>query len=130
MSTGPLKKLSRLAPDKPSGGANANVELTAQALERIRGYRAENPEFEGKPFRVYVEGGGCAGFRYGFTFDEFKDDDIHIDCGDLTVVIDPLSLEHLAGSRVHYVSSFQSSGFVIDNPNASASCGCGHSFGV
>ena len=79
--------------------------------------------------RVYIQGGGCSGFQYGFEFDENRaEDDVAIDTDDVTLLVDPLSLQYLMGSEVDYTESLQGAQFVIRNPNAKTTCGCGSSF--
>ncbi len=102
--------------------------VTEKAVAKVRSFQTGNKEAEGKFFRVYVQGGGCSGFQYGFTFDEKRDDDSVISTGELTVVVDPVSLPYLQGATVDYMEDFRGSGFVVQNPNATGSCGCGHSF--
>ena len=81
--------------------------------------------------RVFVQGGGCSGFQYGFTFDEnINDGDKEIDNNGVTLVVDPMSYEYLAGAEVDYRESLEGSMFVINNPNATTTCGCGSSFSV
>lgn len=81
--------------------------------------------------RVYVTGGGCSGFQYGFTFDEnISDDDTVVENGDVTLVVDPLSFQYLNGAEVDYVEGLQGAQFVIRNPNATTTCGCGSSFSI
>ena len=81
--------------------------------------------------RVYVSGGGCSGFQYGFTFDETaNDDDTRIVKNGVTVLIDPMSLQYLNGAEIDYTDGLQGSQFVIRNPNATTTCGCGQSFGA
>jgi iron-sulfur cluster insertion protein len=81
--------------------------------------------------RVYVTGGGCSGFQYGFTFDEnINDDDTVVENGDVTLVVDPLSFQYLNGAEVDYVEGLQGAQFVIRNPNATTTCGCGSSFSI
>lgn len=109
--------------------AEANtLVVTDKAMAKVQAFRAGNKEAEGKVFRVYVQGGGCSGFQYGFTFDDRREDDTTIQVGELTVAIDPMSLPYLKGSTVDYMEDFRGSGFVVQNPNATGSCGCGHSF--
>jgi iron-sulfur cluster insertion protein len=87
-----------------------------------------NPELK---LRVFVQGGGCSGFQYGFTFDDkVKDGDRTIENQGVTLVIDPMSYEYLAGAEVDYKESLEGSMFVINNPNATTTCGCGASFSV
>ena len=89
---------------------------------------------EGNPglkLRVYISGGGCSGFQYGFTFDEEQaEDDIAVVNDGITLLIDPLSYQYLMGAEVDYSESLQGAQFVIRNPNASTTCGCGSSFSV
>jgi len=81
--------------------------------------------------RVYVTGGGCSGFQYGFTFDEaFNDGDTKVEKAGVTLLVDPMSYQYLAGAEIDYVDDLEGARFVIRNPNASTTCGCGSSFGV
>lgn len=80
--------------------------------------------------RVFIRGGGCSGFQYGFSFDQAQDDDLEVSCSGLSVLVDPLSLQYLQGARVDYIDDLQGARFVVDNPNASATCGCGSSFSI
>lgn len=81
--------------------------------------------------RVYVTGGGCSGFSYGFDFaEELEDDDATFVNGDATMVVDSLSYQYLAGSTIDYVEGLEGSRFVVDNPNATTTCGCGSSFSI
>ena len=76
-----------------------------------------------------VQGGGCSGFQYGFTFDEeIAGDDTRLDKGGVTLLIDPMSLQYLAGAEIDYQQGIQGEQFVIKNPNATSTCGCGSSF--
>ena len=89
---------------------------------------------EGTPdlkLREFVSGGGCSGFQYGFTFEEeVNDDDTQVDKDGVTLLIDPMSLQYLVGAEIDYTDSLQGSQFVIRNPNATTTCGCGSSFSV
>lgn len=81
--------------------------------------------------RVYIQGGGCSGFQYGFEFDENRaEDDLAVDTDGVTLLVDPLSLQYLMGAEVDYSESLQGAQFVIRNPNAKTTCGCGSSFSV
>ena len=81
--------------------------------------------------RVYVTGGGCSGFQYGFTFDqELAEDDFVIDREGVALVVDALSFQYLVGSRVDYKEDLDGSRFVVENPNATTTCGCGSSFSI
>ncbi len=81
--------------------------------------------------RIYVQGGGCSGFQYGFTFDEsVKEGDEEIVTDGVKLLVDPMSMQYLMGAEVDYSEGLQGSQFVIRNPNATTSCGCGSSFSV
>ncbi len=81
--------------------------------------------------RVYVTGGGCSGFSYGFTFDEeVNEGDTQIEKNGVTLIVDSMSLQYLVGGTVNYTSGLDGSRFFVDNPNATATCGCGSSFSV
>jgi iron-sulfur cluster insertion protein len=87
-----------------------------------------NPELK---LRVYVTGGGCSGFQYGFTFDEeVNEDDTLVVKNGVTVLVDAMSVQYLNGAEIDYTDGLQGSQFVIRNPNASTTCGCGSSFSV
>jgi iron-sulfur cluster insertion protein len=89
---------------------------------------------EGDPnlrLRIFVTGGGCSGFQYGFAFDdESKEDDVTVDKGPIQVVVDAMSLQYMVGADIDYEENLEGSRFVIKNPNASSTCGCGSSFSV
>jgi iron-sulfur cluster insertion protein len=81
--------------------------------------------------RVFVQGGGCSGFQYGFTFDEaVNEDDTQMNKNGVTLLIDAMSLQYLMGAEIDYKEDLQGAQFVIKNPNASTTCGCGSSFSV
>ena len=81
--------------------------------------------------RVYIQGGGCSGFQYGFEFDEQQgEDDVAVQTDGVTLLVDPLSLQYLMGAEVDYTESLHGAQFVIRNPNAKTTCGCGSSFTV
>lgn len=81
--------------------------------------------------RVYIQGGGCSGFQYGFTFDEdVQDGDTTIENGGVTLLVDPLSVQYLTGAEIDYEEDLSGAQFIIRNPNASTTCGCGSSFSV
>jgi iron-sulfur cluster insertion protein len=85
-----------------------------------------NPELK---LRVFVTGGGCSGFQYGFTFDEVtNEDDTILEKSGVTLLIDPMSFQYLVGAEIDYSEGLQGSQFVIKNPNATSTCGCGSSF--
>lgn len=89
-------------------------------------------EEEGNPglkLRVFVSGGGCSGFQYGFTFDEeANEDDTAMEKNGVTLLIDPMSFQYLVGAEIDYSEGLEGSQFVIRNPNATSTCGCGSSF--
>ena len=91
-------------------------------------------EEEGNPalkVRVFVTGGGCSGFQYGFTFDEeVAEDDTTMEKNGVQLLIDPMSYQYLVGAEIDYTDGLEGSQFVIRNPNASSTCGCGSSFSV
>ncbi|TXH64817.1 MAG: iron-sulfur cluster insertion protein ErpA [Lysobacteraceae bacterium] len=108
--------------------AAALIEFTAAAAAKVRELILE----EGNPglkLRVYIQGGGCSGFQYGFEFDEQQnEDDLAISTDDVVLLVDPLSLQYLVGAQVDYTESLHGAQFVIRNPNAKTTCGCGSSF--
>jgi iron-sulfur cluster insertion protein len=89
---------------------------------------------EGNPslmLRVYIQGGGCSGFQYGFTFDEsLQDGDTEVVTDGVKLLVDPMSMQYLAGAQIDYTEGLQGAQFVIRNPNATTTCGCGSSFSV
>jgi iron-sulfur cluster insertion protein len=102
--------------------------FTENAVNKVK----ELIEDEGTPdlkLRVFVTGGGCSGFQYGFTFEEeVNEDDTTIERGGVKLLVDPMSLQYLMGAEIDYQDSLQGSQFVIKNPNATTTCGCGSSF--
>lgn len=106
------------------------LDFSPSAAAKVRELIAQ----EGNPalkLRVYIQGGGCSGFQYGFEFDEQQsEDDLAITTDDVTLLVDPLSLQYLMGAVVDYTESLQGAHFVIRNPNAKTTCGCGSSFTV
>lgn len=115
-------------PAQPQADENPII-ITPSALERLVGFAAEKAEFQGKHFRVFIEGGGCSGMRYGFAFDDPSEDDFTWAVNGLGVTVDPLSMQYLRGAKIDYLKDDQHEGFLVDNPNAKTSCGCGHSSG-
>ena len=106
------------------------IQLTKRAVSKVK----ELISGEGNPdlhLRVFVTGGGCSGFQYGFSFDdEHQDDDTEVVKDGVTVVIDGMSYQYLVGATVDYSESLTGSQFVVENPNASSTCGCGASFSL
>jgi iron-sulfur cluster assembly protein len=105
------------------------LTITASAAAKIKELLAEEEDVN--VLRVAIQGGGCSGFQYGLGFDRgATEGDLTFEQHGVTVVVDPYSAPYLGGASVDYVDTIQQSGFAIDNPNAVASCGCGHSFQV
>jgi iron-sulfur cluster insertion protein len=106
------------------------IEITDSAKEKIVDLLAEenNPSLK---LRTFVQGGGCSGFQYGFTFDEDQnEDDFEFMLGDYKVVVDAMSMQYLQGAVIDYKEDLTGSNFSIKNPNAQTTCGCGSSFSV
>lgn len=108
----------------------AAMQFTQGAANKVKALVEE----EGNPrlkLRVFVTGGGCSGFQYGFTFDdELAEDDTLIEREGVGLVVDPLSFQYLVGAEVDYTEGLEGSRFIINNPNATTTCGCGSSFTV
>ena len=108
----------------------APLELTTAAVERLAVLMTAKDNQDLR-LRVYVQGGGCSGFQYGFQFEEDKAvDDFEFNTDGVTVVVDPLSYQYLTGASIDFVDDLQGTRFVVNNPNATATCGCGASFGI
>jgi len=106
------------------------IELQPSAVEKIRDLLAEenNPDLK---LRIFVQGGGCSGFSYGFTFDETaQEDDFDLEFDGVHLLVDSMSAQYLSGSSVDYREDLMGSEFKISNPNAVTTCGCGSSFSV
>lgn len=105
-----------------------SLTLTEAAAEKISGLLA-NEENTDLHLRIFVSGGGCSGFQYGFTFDDtIKDNDHVVENHGVKLLVDPMSLKLIDGAEVDYQTSLNGESFVIRNPNAASSCGCGKSF--
>lgn len=106
------------------------MNLDAAAVAKVQELLAEenNPDLK---LRVFVQGGGCSGFQYGFTFAESQDeDDFAYEFDGVNVVVDAMSIDYLRNAEIRYQDDIMGSSFVIDNPAATTTCGCGSSFGV
>ena len=106
------------------------IEFSDAAARKVKALvdEEENPNLK---LRVYVTGGGCSGFQYGFTFDEkVNEGDTTIDKDQVTLVVDPMSLQYLMGGMVDYTEGLEGARFFVNNPNATTTCGCGASFSV
>jgi iron-sulfur cluster insertion protein len=104
--------------------------FTDAAAAKVKELLLEEPSPDMK-LRVFVTGGGCSGFKYGFTFDEeTQEDDLAVENGGVTLLVDPMSLQYLTGAEIDYKDDVDGAQFVIRNPNATTTCGCGSSFAV
>jgi iron-sulfur cluster assembly accessory protein len=107
------------------------LTLTERAATKVRALMAQEPAGEAEVLRVAIQGGGCGGFEYALGFDRgATGEDQEFEYYGVRVVVDPASAQYLRGATVDFVESLKESGFKVDNPNASGSCGCGHSFQV
>ena len=106
------------------------INFTDNAVNKVKELIKEEDTPDLK-LRVFVSGGGCSGFQYGFTFEEsINEDDTQVTKDSVTLLIDPMSLQYLTGAEIDYQDNVQGSQFVIKNPNAETTCGCGSSFSV
>jgi len=106
------------------------IEITASAAAKIVDLLAEenNPNLK---LRTFVQGGGCSGFQYGFTFDEEQaEDDFVVEKDGVKLLIDSMSMQYLSGATIDYKDELMGASFTIQNPNAESTCGCGSSFSV
>jgi iron-sulfur cluster insertion protein len=117
----------------PSEAAPAGISpilFTDNAADKVRQLIEEENNAALK-LRIYVSGGGCSGFQYGFTFDDnAAEDDTRVEKNGVTLLIDPMSYQYLMGAEIDYQEGLDGSRFVIKNPNATTTCGCGSSFSV
>lgn len=111
-------------------GAESPLNFTDAAAQKV----SQLIEQEGNPelkLRVYIQGGGCSGFQYGFTFDEeIQSGDTEVDKLGVKLLVDPMSVQYLTGAEIDYREDLSGAQFIIRNPNASTTCGCGSSFSV
>jgi iron-sulfur cluster insertion protein len=113
----------------PAEGATP-LNFTDAAARKV-GRLIEQEGNPGLKLRVYISGGGCSGFQYGFTFDEeIQEGDTQIENCGVTLLVDPLSVQYLTGAEIDYKEDLSGAQFVIRNPNATTTCGCGSSFSV
>ena len=106
------------------------IDLQASAIAKLKELIAEeaNPDLK---LRVFVQGGGCSGFQYGFTFDEDKnEDDFDLEFDGVSVLVDSMSAQYLQGAKIKYTEDAMGAAFAIENPNAQTTCGCGSSFSI
>lgn len=105
------------------------INISENAVRKIKDIMSDEPSTS--RLRVFVQGGGCSGFQYGFTIDDQKnDDDFEIQAGELVVLVDSMSSQYLQGAEIDYIESLAGSQFSIKNPNAQTTCGCGSSFAI
>lgn len=117
-------------PMQPKTVEPAGTALTAAAAAKVKKLVEEegNPDLK---LRVVVQGGGCSGFQYGFEFDQnIAEDDIQIEKDGVVMLVDSMSMQYLAGAEVDYLEGLEGARFVINNPNAKSTCGCGSSFSM
>jgi iron-sulfur cluster insertion protein len=104
--------------------------FTEHAAEKVKelSTRQDNP---GSMLRVYIQGGGCSGFQYGFALEGAEnEDDMVVETDGVKLLVDPMSFQYLMGAEIDYLEDLQGARFVINNPNATTTCGCGSSFGI
>ncbi len=126
MSELKLRGFHKMSINNPS----KSIDITESALLRIKDVMDSNNEL-GSKFRVYVTGGGCSGFQYGFKFDsEVAFDDDVIEYDNFSILLDSMSYPYLFGSTLDFIEDLSGSKFIIENPNAKTTCGCGESFTI
>ena len=116
--------------DTPALSGAPSLVFTDSAAAKVAELIAEeaNPNLK---LRVFISGGGCSGFQYGFTFDETREEgDTQVENAGVTLLVDPMSIQYLAGAEIDYKDDLEGARFVIRNPNAVTTCGCGSSFSV
>ena len=106
------------------------VSMTQNAVQRLKTLIAEKEKTD-LMLRVYVQGGGCSGFQYGFQFEEQREkDDFEFERDGVKLLVDSMSFQYLAGSEINFIDDLMGTRFVVSNPNAATTCGCGSSFAV
>ncbi|WAI11970.1 MAG: iron-sulfur cluster insertion protein ErpA [Buchnera aphidicola (Macrosiphum albifrons)] len=106
------------------------LTLTEKAIKKIK-YLIEIQNNHNLKLRIYINGGGCSGFQYQFVFDaSMNEDDVIITQSDISLIIDPISLQYLYGGKIDYLENLEGSKFIVSNPNAKNTCGCGSSFSI
>jgi iron-sulfur cluster insertion protein len=111
-----------------SSTPSSALEFTSAAAFKVSEL-IQDEDNEQLKLRVYVQGGGCSGFQYGFTFDEEQlDDDTAVDQDGVRLLVDPMSFQYLIGAKIDYKDDLDGARFIINNPNATTTCGCGSSF--
>ena len=111
------------------GSTGPLLTLTDAAIAKVKFFAGTMPDSQNKPLRILVQGGGCSGFQYGFTFDEIvNEDDTTMTKNGVQLLIDSMSYQYLVGAEIDYKDDLEGAQFVIKNPNATTTCGCGSSF--
>jgi iron-sulfur cluster insertion protein len=124
----PERMQTDLSPAPDYQSLERPLQFTSAAAAKVSELIAEEGN-DALKLRVYIQGGGCSGFQYGFEFDEQQaEDDLAVQTDGVTLLVDPLSLQYLMGAEVDYTESLHGAQFVIRNPNAKTTCGCGSSF--
>ena len=117
-------------PSEPPTIPPQALVFTEHAADKVREISARQ-EKSGAMLRVYIQGGGCSGFQYGFALEENENqDDTVIETDGVKLLVDPMSFQYLMGAEIDYLEDLQGARFVINNPNATTTCGCGASFGI
>lgn len=112
----------------PATDIPAPLDFTDSAAHKVKELIEEEDNDQLK-LRVFIQGGGCSGFQYGFTFEEERQgDDTAVENAGVTLLVDPMSLQYLMGAKIDYKEDLEGARFIINNPNASTTCGCGSSF--
>jgi len=101
------------------------ISFSDTAVNKVKEFAAQTPDAEGKNLRIFIQGVGCSGFAYGFTFDEQRDGDTVVENGDLKVLVDPNSAPNLTGATVDFIDDQRGTGFMVDNPNTPDMDACG-----
>ncbi len=128
-STGPSAASVPVAMPTLAEGAEP-IRISDTVVSKVAEMLAEEND-PNLRLRIFVTGGGCSGFQYGFSFDdEVKEDDVRVDRGAIGVVVDAMSLQYLMGAEIDYEDNLEGARFIIRNPNATTTCGCGSSFSV
>lgn len=128
-TTGATAEATSPTQPKDAGGAPPPAIIFTDAAAAKVKTLIEEEKNDRLKLRVFVSGGGCSGFQYGFTFDEKEqDDDTRIEKGGVTLLVDPMSFQYLVGAEIDYTEGLEGAQFVIRNPNATTTCGCGSSF--
>lgn len=105
------------------------LAITDKAVQKIKSFQSQDTD-AGKAFRIYVQGGGCSGFEYGFSLDHPGQEDHVQEKEGVKVIVDPYSAPYIENATVDYYEDFRGAGFAVKNPNAKSTCGCGQSFSV